>query len=241
MIRDAPDGRGGSVSVAVHDPVGTSLDGPVVLLTHGAGGNRDTPGLVSLAERLAKRDIRTLRFNLPAAEAGKRRPDSSARATACIAAVTGWAAQQYSGPLFLGGRSFGGRMASLLLADPAGEARSLVTGAVLLAYPLKPPGKLGVPPERMEHLGRGWTSAALRQWIPRSVCTAGTTGSDRRRGGRRDALDRRGRPRIPGAEGSARCGGANRCRRSGRNRRSGGDLHCRHCSNGLARLCALAR
>ena len=154
MIRDAPDGRGGSVSVAVHDPVGTLSDGPVVLLTHGAGGNRDTPGLVSLAERLANRDIRTLRFNLPAAEAGKRRSDSSARATACIAAVTGWAAQQYLGPLFLGGRSFGGRMASLLLADPAGEARSLVTGAVLLAYPLKPPGKPEVPPERMEHLGR---------------------------------------------------------------------------------------
>ena len=45
-------------------------------------------------------------------------------------------------------------MASLLLADSAAEARSLVAGAVLLAYPLKPPGKPAVPPERVEHLGR---------------------------------------------------------------------------------------
>ncbi len=154
MIRDAPDGKGGSVSVAAHDPAGTSPVAPAVLLTHGAGGNRDTPGLVSLAQSLAVRGIRALRFNLPAAEAGKRRPDRADRAIACVAAVVGWAAGEYPGPLFLGGRSFGGRMASLLLADPAAEARSLVTGAVLLAYPLKPPGKREVPAERMEHLGR---------------------------------------------------------------------------------------
>jgi hypothetical protein len=107
-----------------------------------------------LGESLAERNIGTLRFNLPGAEAGRRRPDSPARATACIAAVIAWAARENAGPLFVGGRSFGGRMASLLLADPAAEARRLVAGAVLLAYPLKPPGKPAVPPERVEHLGR---------------------------------------------------------------------------------------
>ncbi|MCY4628002.1 MAG: dienelactone hydrolase family protein [Acidobacteria bacterium] len=154
MIREAPDGRGGAVSVAIHEPAGGPPAGPALLLTHGAGGNRDTPGLVSLAESLAGRKIRTLRFNLPAAEAGRRRPDSPARATACIAAVAHWAAREHAGSLFVGGRSFGGRMASLLLADSAAEARSLVAGAVLLAYPLRPPGKPAVPPERVEHLGR---------------------------------------------------------------------------------------
>ncbi len=153
-VHDAPDGGGGSVSVAVHEPAGTSPAPPVLLLTHGAGGNRDTPGLVSLAESLAERDVRAVRFNLPAAEAGRRRPDRPGRAIACIAAVLDWTARKYGGPLFVGGRSFGGRMASLLLADETAAARRQVAGLVLLAYPLKPPGKPEVPAERMEHLGR---------------------------------------------------------------------------------------
>jgi len=45
-------------------------------------------------------------------------------------------------------------MASLLLADEGAQTRRLVSGLVLLAYPLKPPGKAEVPPERMEHLSR---------------------------------------------------------------------------------------
>lgn len=153
-VREAPDGRGGATSVAAHEPAGGPPRGPTLLLTHGAGGNRDTPGLVLLADSLASRNIRTLRFNLPAAEAGKRRPDSPARATACIAAVIDWASREYAGALFVGGRSFGGRMTSLLLADRDAAARSLVAGVVLLAYPLKPPGKPAVPPERVEHLNR---------------------------------------------------------------------------------------
>lgn len=154
VIRDAPDGGDGTVSVAIHDPAGGPSAGPALLLTHGAGGNRDTPGLVSLAESLASRNIRTFRFNLPAAEAGKRRPDRPGRAIGCIAAVVHWAAREHPGRLFLGGRSFGGRMVSLLLADSAAEARGLVAGAVFLAYPLKPPGKPEVPPGRKEHLDR---------------------------------------------------------------------------------------
>lgn len=153
MILHAPDGGSGTVSVALHEPATAARATPLLALTHGAGGNRDTPGLVSLAESLAERNIRTLRFNLPAAEAGRRRPDRSDRAMSCIAAVVDWAEHEFGGPLFLGGRSFGGRMASLLLADPA-ETRRRVAGLVLLAYPLKPPGKPEVPVERKEHLGR---------------------------------------------------------------------------------------
>lgn len=149
----APDGQSGTVGVAVHDPADFPSS-PSLLLTHGAGGNRDTPGLIALAEGLAARNIRALRFNLPGAEAGRRRPDSPGRATSCIEAVVGWAAGRYPGPLFLGGRSFGGRMASMVLADPGAETRGQVAGAVLLAYPLKPPGKTEVPPQRMEHLAR---------------------------------------------------------------------------------------
>ena len=154
MILHLPDGGSGKVSAAVHEPATAARSTPSLALTHGAGGNRDTAGLVSLAESLAERNIRTLRFNLPAAEAGRRRPDSPPRATACVAAVVDWVAREFGGPLFLGGRSFGGRMASLLLADPEAETRRRVSGLVLLAYPLKPPGKAEVPPERKEHLLR---------------------------------------------------------------------------------------
>ena len=127
---------------------------PTLLLTHGAGGNLDTPGLVALAQALALRGIRTVRFNLPAAEAGRKRPDRPAVAMGAIAAVLRWAVDASDGPVFLGGRSFGGRMASMLLADPVGEASRKVAGAVFLAYPLKPPGKSEVPAERVEHLDR---------------------------------------------------------------------------------------
>ncbi|MDE2883122.1 MAG: dienelactone hydrolase [Acidobacteriota bacterium] len=154
MILHLPDGDSGTVSAALHDPATAAGATPLLALTHGAGGNRDTPGLVSLAESLAERDIRTLRFNLPAAEAARRRPDRADRAIACIAAVADWAARKFGGPLFLGGRSFGGRMASLLLADGTAETRGQVAGLVLLAYPLKPPGKAEIPPDRMEHLPR---------------------------------------------------------------------------------------
>ena len=153
LIR-APDGGSGTVSAALHEPRAAPNATPLLALTHGAGGNRDTPGLVSLSESLAERDIRALRFNLPAAEAGRRRPDRAGRAIACVAAVVDWAAREFRSPLFLGGRSFGGRMASLLVADGGAATRRLVAGLVLLAYPLKPPGRSEVPPDRMEHLPR---------------------------------------------------------------------------------------
>ena len=150
-----PDGSsGGGVRGRIHLPASGASDVPTLLLTHGAGGNLDTPGLIALAASLADRDVRTLRFNLPAAEAGKRRPDRPGRALACIAAVLEWAAREFAGPLFVGGRSFGGRMASLLLADETAAARRPAVGLVLLAYPLKPPGKPVAPPERMQHLRR---------------------------------------------------------------------------------------
>ena len=149
-----PDGAGGALSARVHLPSAGLAAPPTLLVTHGAGGDLNTPGLVTLAEALAPRGIRTIRFNLPAAEAGRRRPDRPAAATRAIAAAAEWTAREHGRPLFLGGRSFGGRMASLLLADETSPIRGRIAGLVLLAYPLKPPAKTEVPPERREHLGR---------------------------------------------------------------------------------------
>ncbi len=150
------DGAGGSVSGRIHEaaPGAGKRPEPTLALTHGAGGDLETPGLVALGAQLASRGIRVLRFNLPAAEAGRRRPDRPAAALRTITAAAGWAREAFDGPLFLGGRSFGGRMASLLLADPAAPICRQVAGAVFLAYPLKPPGKPEIPAQRVAHLSR---------------------------------------------------------------------------------------
>lgn len=150
-----PDGvggfLGGKIRLAATAGPGAAAP-PLLALTHGAGGNLDTPGLVEIAEALAARGVTTLRFNLPAAEAGRKRPDRPAVAVRAVAAVAEWALERAAGaPVALGGRSFGGRMVSLFLAD-CGASASRFAGGLLLAYPLRPPGKPEVPPERVAHL-----------------------------------------------------------------------------------------
>ncbi|KTS71323.1 alpha/beta hydrolase [Pseudomonas oryzihabitans] len=120
-----------------------------LLLAHGAGAGMDSPFLQQLAEQLARREIRTLRFESPymarARAEGKRRPPNPAPVLLehWRAVVAIWRAAE-SGPLWLAGKSMGGRMASLL-ADELGAA-----GLVCLGYPFHPAGK----PERLrtEHL-----------------------------------------------------------------------------------------
>ncbi len=140
------------VGACAHRPPDGVPETAVVALTHGAGGDKDTPGLVALGAGLARMGLRAVRFNLPGAEAGRRRPDSPAVAIRCVAEV---AAELASGalPLFLGGRSFGGRMVSEFLAGSGGVPPQ-VRGAVFLAYPLRPPGRERVPENRVAHLAR---------------------------------------------------------------------------------------
>ena len=151
-----PTDAGGAVSVAIHEPAGSPSAGAGAPADPRRGGGigtrRDSfrwlnPWRAGRSARFASICRRRKR--------GRRRPDSPARATACIAAVAHWAAREHAGSLFVGGRSFGGRMASLLLADSAAEARSLVAGAVLLAYPLKTSRQAGSAP------GKGGASGAV--------------------------------------------------------------------------------
>ncbi|MCG6919526.1 MAG: alpha/beta fold hydrolase [Acidobacteria bacterium] len=109
----------------------------VVVLGHGAGGNRRTPMLVALAEALAGSGRAALLYNFPYAERGGRRPDpprileATAREAAEVAlARTG------ADRVVMGGRSMGGRIASQVVA-----AGARADGLVFLAYPLHPPGR----------------------------------------------------------------------------------------------------
>jgi predicted alpha/beta-hydrolase family hydrolase len=107
----------------------------VVVLGHGAGGNRRNPMLVALAEALAGSGRAALLYNFPYAERGGRRPDPPAVLEATTRAAAALALESTGAKRIVhGGRSMGGRIASQVVA--AGEHAD---GLVFLAYPLHPP------------------------------------------------------------------------------------------------------
>jgi uncharacterized protein len=118
------------------------VDGPAIVLAHGAGAAMDSPFMETMARGLAAGRARVARFEFPymrrRRETGKRgapdrQPALSEAWLAAIAALGG------GGRLVIGGKSLGGRIASMV-ADEAG-----VRGLVCLGYPFHPPGQ----PERL--------------------------------------------------------------------------------------------
>ncbi len=122
-------------------------DGPGgLLLTPGAGSGREHPTLVAIEEALAPLPV--ARVDFPYRKEGRRAPDRAPKLIASLledaaSVVAEWAIDP--GRLLLGGRSMGGRMCSMAVADGLPAA-----GLVLISYPLHPPGK----PEKLrtEHL-----------------------------------------------------------------------------------------
>jgi uncharacterized protein len=109
----------------------------MLVLGHGAGSSMTSPFLTGFSEQIAELGVATHRFDFPYMRAGRRAPD---RAPVLIGAYReAWsrAVEVAAGlPLFAGGRSMGGRIASMAAAEgmPA-------VGLVFLAYPLHPPGR----------------------------------------------------------------------------------------------------
>jgi uncharacterized protein len=132
----------GEVSVARTGPAKAA---PLLVLGHGAGRDMTDPLLVGFAEGLASEGVACLRFNFPYREVGKRAPDPEPvlRATWEAAFELG---TESGRPVWAGGKSLGGRIASMVVADGVPAA-----GLVFVGYPLHPPGK----PERIRdaHLG----------------------------------------------------------------------------------------
>lgn len=124
-------------------PVTAELDGPeggtVLAVAHGAGGDMHGAFLVGFARRLAEAGIGCLRFNFPYKEQGRRAPDHERHLRDAWSAIFA-SAREVGDQVWVGGRSLGGRIASMQVADGMPAA-----GLVLLAYPLHPPGK----PERL--------------------------------------------------------------------------------------------
>lgn len=121
-------------------------NGATVIVAHGAGAGKDHPFLIGFAEALAASGFATLRFNFPYVEQGRRMPGPATHAIATWNAVVDVArANDPAARIWACGKSYGGRMASMAVADGL-----VVDGLVYLGYPLHAPGKSEKP--RAEHL-----------------------------------------------------------------------------------------
>jgi predicted alpha/beta-hydrolase family hydrolase len=128
---------GAETTSAIFDPSEGPDTGTLFVCAHGAGGNMNDRGLVQTASALRKRGVGVVRFNFLYKEKKSGRPDPMPRLEECITAVVARARGEISPRrLVIGGRSMGGRAASMLAAN--GFA---CDGLLLLAYPLHPPGK----------------------------------------------------------------------------------------------------
>ncbi|HEU0181841.1 MAG TPA: alpha/beta family hydrolase [Agromyces mariniharenae] len=118
-----------------------------IVVAHGAGAGMEHPFMSGFTRAMHDLGSATLRFNFPYREAKRRFPDRPPVAIATWRAALAAAAERAGAaePIWASGKSFGGRMASMAVADGMPAA-----GLIYLGYPLHPPGR----PEkaRDEHL-----------------------------------------------------------------------------------------
>lgn len=120
----------------------------VLVLAHGAGAAMHHPFMEAVANELELHSIITIRYNFVYMEKKTKRPDPPAIAEKTVQMIANFAHETFPDlPVFLGGKSFGGRMSSQRLAK---ETPEFVKGIVFLGFPLHAPGKPG--DERASHL-----------------------------------------------------------------------------------------
>ena len=171
-------GVDGAQTRALYEPA-TAPSRAVLVCAHGAGGHMNDPSMARLAPVLRARGIDLVRFNFIYREQGSRRPDAMPRLKACITAVAERVRRELDpGVLLAGGRSMGGRAASMLAA----EGRPF-DGLMLFAYPLHPAGQ----PEKLR-------DAHLRDITAPVLCVNGTRDPLCRRDLMEDVL---GRLQVP--------------------------------------------
>jgi len=120
----------------------------IMTLAHGAGAGMNHSFMVTLAQSLSEQGIATMRFNFPFAENKKGRPDTPPVAHKTIEAAISKAQKLFPMlPLFVAGKSFGGRMTSQYLSA---HHHAEVKGIIFYGFPLHSLGKPST--ERAEHL-----------------------------------------------------------------------------------------
>ena len=121
------------VGAAWHDG---GAKAPAMVVAHGAGAGMDHPFMTGFSEALASEGVSALRFNFPYLEAGRKSPGSPKDAIAAVVAAVEAATARTGGrPVVAGGKSYGGRMASMAAAEGMPAA-----ALVFLGYPLHAPG-----------------------------------------------------------------------------------------------------
>ena len=134
-------------TTAVYEP-GVGAELPLFVCAHGAGGSMSDRGMVATANAFRAHGIGVVRFNFLYKERGSGRPDPMPLLMETTAAVVARAREELRPRrLVIGGRSMGGRAASMMAADGYSA-----DGLLLLAYPLHPAGQ----PEKLRdaHLPR---------------------------------------------------------------------------------------
>jgi uncharacterized protein len=131
----------------LHSPA--NPNGDALILTHGAGSDCTAPLLVALSGTFAGHGYVILRCDLPFRQerrTGPPFPGNAERDRAGLRNAVAVLRKNVAGRIFLGGHSYGGRQATMLCAAEP----ELVSGLLLLSYPLHPPRK----PEqlRIQHL-----------------------------------------------------------------------------------------
>ena len=132
------DAGGIEVRGFLHTPDKPLDDG--LVLTHGAGANCRSPLLTVLANELCERGFTVLRYDLPFRQLRPHGPPprgSAARDQQGVRGAVDAMKKMVSGRVFAGGHSYGGRQTTIVAAGDA----SLVSGLLLLSYPLHPPVK----------------------------------------------------------------------------------------------------
>lgn len=128
----------GGVRGVLHRPV--TPKGGALVLTHGAGSNRNAPLLVSLARGFTDAGLLVLRYDLPFRQlraGGSPHPSGAARDREGVAQAVEAIRPLAPGPIYAGGHSYGGRQTAMAAA----ERPALADALLLLSYPLHPPGK----------------------------------------------------------------------------------------------------
>jgi hypothetical protein len=149
----------GVETTVVFDPCPVASDAPVFVCAHGAGGSYDDRGVVRTTQAMREQGLGTVRFNFLYRQRRSGRPDPMPKLMACYAAVVARVREELSpARLVIGGRSMGGRVASMMAADGFDA-----DGLLLLAYPLHPPGR----PEKLR-------DAHLPQVVMPTLCISGT-------------------------------------------------------------------
>ncbi|MBZ5667052.1 MAG: alpha/beta fold hydrolase [Acidobacteriia bacterium] len=136
-----------AVRGSLHSPA--NPNGDALILAHGAGSNCNAPLLVALSQTFAEHGYTVLRCDLPFRQdrkTGPPFPGNAERDRAGLRNAIAVLGKSIAGRIFLGGHSYGGRQATMLCAAEP----DLVSGLLLLSYPLHPPRK----PEqlRIQHL-----------------------------------------------------------------------------------------